>query len=182
MNESQQLRQLEAATGRSPVHGDEEMQSLQRAYLSLALLLEDQPNHVDEAALLAALMPTARTLAPLDLTRHESWLALPALAAALVLIVSLAISNITATSGNAKTTNSQPIAIVPPALGSIEEASPVFDPDNLAWDDGWDEQLDYAYLYAAEFYRTCLSRVESGTYSVGEELRELQAELDPKSL
>jgi len=161
-------QQLLAATSRqAPARSEPEVEPLRQGYLALAELLEKQNDEVDEAGLVAAVLADRPQRAGQGL-RSEAWLAMSALAASVLLMVSLAATQF---GGSA--------AKVPGPLVQ-DNANETVDADpQLAWDDHWDAWLDEVRDSATAYRMARFTKLEVTAWSTNEALQEFDEELNP---
>lgn len=170
-SENQQELRLRKATSRIPASAmDEETQALQFAYASLADLLDRQSLEVDEAALVQAVLGQD-DVAAMRRSSQESWAAMLALAASLLVVLSLAGLHYT----------NRPAASAPRFAANtsgVEAPS-----EESAWEDAnWELRLEDLHTSAAELNSPWLSNMEASSWNADESLREMREELEFESL
>jgi hypothetical protein len=174
MNQSQLEQQLRIATSRTangPI--DDETESLRQSFAALGDLLDRQSNDVDDEWLIASVLQDRPRGSAADYPiRSEAWLVMSALAASLLLLISLAATQFssrpsTLAVNSAKGNGNKPL------VATADESE-----DGLSWDDDWDSQYEQAREFAASYRTGGFLRLEATTWSASEALRELRAELD----
>lgn len=159
-------QQLLAATSRqAPERSDPEVASLRQGYLALAELLQKQDDAVDQAGLVSDVLANCPQRVGQG-RRSEAWMAMLALAASVLLMVSLAATQF---GGQGSVARIQP---------EVSETNTPEDVDpQLAWDDHWDSRLEEARESAAAYRMARFTRWEATTWSASEALREIDEEL-----
>jgi hypothetical protein len=177
MNEQQLLAATKnasvSARGMAPP-GDEETESLHQAYLSLGELLDRRTIEVNEHWLVNAILQEhPRGGAAQQPARSEAWLAMAALAASLLLMVSLAAIQFR--------DSGQRLAVVATAPAASNAAADLNASDDaqLAWEnDAWDSRLEEVREFATAYRSGGFLRFESTAWSASQARQEVEAELD----
>ena len=185
MNDQRLEHLLHSATSRgAPVADDEETESLRHAYATLGQLLAQQHNQIDEVALVESIFEESRHSSS-GISNREAWLAMAALAASILVFVGLAVSQLgTSTKLATVLPNTGPHKIETAKLPEVATTEPeqATAPDaldsSLAWDDPWEDRLEVARDYAAEYRLRGYTRLESTSWSASQALREVEVELE----
>jgi hypothetical protein len=175
-------QQLKLATSRTNhvLSKDEETESLHQTYLALGELLDRQSNEVDQQRLIAAVLqdrPTSSAAYPA--ARSEAYLAMAALAASLLLMVSLAATQFIGSGQSVASLPNTTTVANNASNANIETDTTVPENDPLAWEnDGWEERLEGARDFAAAYRTGSLLQLDATAWSASQVRQELESDLD----
>jgi hypothetical protein len=134
------------------------------AFGRLGSLLEQNAGDINEAALVSAVLGESQAEQAKSFADRSQWLPLLAVAASLLLLLTLAYNNSKSTA--------ERIAARDPVKSSLENET------SLAWNDGWEEEVAELRSYSVSLTAPSVTSPEIQTWFFGEDLERTEAEWD----